>query len=73
VVTVRESVDKFFANLEKNQMTKRLNALESQIAELKSLTFQSTSYTDSESKKGGPKSGFDPESEPRQGLFRQYS
>jgi hypothetical protein len=35
-------------------MTKRLNALESQIAELKLLTFQSASYTDSERKKGAP-------------------
>jgi len=46
---------------------KRLSALESQIAELKSLAFQSASYSDSESKKGAPESGFEPESEPRQG------
>ena len=52
----------FFGDVE----AKRLSALESQSAELKLLTFQSASYTDSESKKGAPESGFEPESEPRQ-------
>ena len=45
----------------------RLSALESQIAELKSLILKSASYIDAKSKKGAPESGFEPESEPRQG------
>ena len=44
-----------------------LSALESQIAELKSLILKSASYIDAKSKKGAPESGFEPESEPRQG------
>jgi len=67
VITVGELVDNFCANLEQNQITKQLNALESQIAELQLLTFQSASYTDAESKKGAPESGFEPGSEPPQG------
>ena len=45
----------------------RLSQLESQIAELKSLIFQSANGFASKSKKGTPESGFEPESEPRQG------
>jgi len=45
----------------------RISALESQIAEIKSLIFQGGSEADADSKKGAPESGFEPESEPRQG------
>ena len=45
----------------------RLSALESQIAEIKSLIFQGGSEAEADSKKGAPESGFEPESEPRQG------
>jgi hypothetical protein len=37
-----------------------LSALESQIAELKSLILKSASYIDAKSKKGAPESGFEP-------------
>jgi hypothetical protein len=45
----------------------RLSALELQIAELKSLILKNVSYNNSENKKEAPESGFEPESEPRQG------
>jgi membrane-bound lytic murein transglycosylase len=64
VITISESVDKFCANFEQNQMIKRLNALESEISELKSFIFQKASSSDSKGKKGAPESGFEPESEP---------
>jgi hypothetical protein len=73
VVKVDKLVDKFCSTKGETTFDSRLSALESQIAELKLLTFQSASYTDSESKEGAPESGFEPDSEPRQGLFRQYS
>ena len=50
-----------------NDVENHLSALESQIAELKLLILKSASYIDAKSKKGAPESGFEPESEPRQG------
>ena len=67
VITVGDSVDKFCANLEQNQMAKRLSALESEISELRKVILQIASNAVSENKKGAPESGFEPESEPRQG------
>ena len=46
---------------------KRLSTLESQITELKSLILENTSCLQTISKKEAPESGFEPESEPRQG------
>jgi len=46
----------------------RISALESQIAEIKSLIFQGGSEADADSKKGAPESGFEPESEHSTGL-----
>jgi len=45
----------------------RISQLESQFSKFKSLILEKASYNDSESKKGAPESGFEPESEPRQG------
>jgi hypothetical protein len=47
---------------------KRLSTLESQITELKSLILENTSCLQTICKKEAPESGFEPESEPRQGL-----
>jgi hypothetical protein len=41
---------------------------ESQIQELKSIILQDASYIDADIKKEAPESGFEPESEPQQGL-----
>jgi hypothetical protein len=46
---------------------KRISQLESQIDQLRSIIFQGGSEADADSKKGAPESGFEPESEPRQG------
>ena len=45
----------------------RLSAIESQITDLKSLILKKESSANSYSKKEAPESGFEPESEPRQG------
>ena len=45
----------------------RLSALESQITGIKSLISPRATFSSIESKKGAPESGFEPESEPRQG------
>jgi hypothetical protein len=50
-----------------NNVESRLQELESEIKELKSLILLNASYIDAKSKKGAPESGFEPESEPRQG------
>lgn len=65
MITVGESIDKFCANFEQKHMAKRLNALESEINELKSTIFRGASYTESQSKKGARESGFGPGPEPR--------
>ena len=44
----------------------RLNTIESQIAELRSLILENGRFLHNISKKGAPESGFEPESEPRQ-------
>src|SRR5208337_4319249 len=46
----------------------RFLELESQIIELKSLILENARLLQNESKKQAPESGFEPESEPRQGL-----
>jgi hypothetical protein len=46
---------------------KRFKALESQIQELKSLILENTKLLEHLSKNKAPESGFEPESEPRQG------
>ena len=47
---------------------KRISSLETQIQELKSLIFQIPSSSTADIKNKAPESGFEPESEPRQGL-----
>ena len=66
-ILLDKSVDKSSPIEAEATFGSHLSALESQIAELKSLILKSASYIDAKSKKGAPESGFEPESEPRQG------
>ena len=50
---------------------RRFEALESQISELKSLLLLNESASFHDIKKEAPESGFEPESEPRQGVYRE--
>jgi len=50
-----------------NSVDSRLLELESEISGLKSLLLENKASASSKSKKGAPESGFEPESEPRQG------
>ena len=56
-----------------NSVESRFSELESEISQLKSLLLENKASASSKSKKGAPESGFKPESEPRQGLFRRFS
>jgi|BarGraNGADG00212_1021973.scaffolds.fasta_scaffold156211_1 hypothetical protein len=66
-ITVDKSVDKICANLDHNEVDNHLSAIESQITELKSLILENEKLLQNISKKEAPESGFEPESEPRQG------
>ena len=66
-VIIDKKVDKVCANSERSHDENRLAALESQITELKSLILENTSCLQNLIKKEAPESGFEPESEPRQG------
>ena len=66
-ILLDKSVDKSSPIEAEATFGSHLSALESQIAELKSLILKSASYIDTKSKKGAPESGFEPESEPLQG------
>jgi hypothetical protein len=50
-ITVGDHVGKFCANLEQNQMTKRLNRLESEISELKSFLLSNEANSSNENRK----------------------
>jgi hypothetical protein len=64
---IDKKVGKVCANLERSHMETRLAALESQISELKSLLLLNENVSSHKNKKEAPESGFEPESEPRQG------
>jgi hypothetical protein len=66
-IIINKKVDKVCANSERSHDENRLAALESQITELKSLILENTSCLQNLIKKEAPESGFEPESEPRQG------
>jgi len=68
-VVIDKKIDKVCANSERIHDENRLTAVESQIAELKSLILENVKLLQNISKKGAPESGFEPESEPRQYLF----
>ena len=67
LVSFDNSVGKFCANLEQNQMTKRLDALESEVNGLKSLIFQVGSEADADKENQRPRARFEPASWPPQG------
>src|SRR5665647_1447281 len=66
-IIINKKVDKVCANSKRSHDENRLAAVESQITELKSLISENPSCLQNLSKKEAPESGFEPESEPRQG------
>jgi hypothetical protein len=67
LVTVDKPVDNSCLLAAETDTQSRLSGLESQIAELKSLLLLNESTSIQKIKKEAPESGFEPESEPRQG------
>ena len=60
VITVGDSVDKFCANLEQNQMAKRLSALEQRLASLEKLFYKSQATLSQKTKKKRPSRDLNP-------------